>query len=177
MSGEGLEKKFAFRAMPAYRTDMAADTLHYEIQETKDDNHSLRLELVVEGTRVAHATADAAVLDSMNTELGLSREAVIKDLKHALLDALRSQHQIIKVSNIIEAPPQSLRFIGRFTHRLGNEITTGLVWYDVSTSETGPASLPAVVRNKMRFEVHRQLTEDGSNARALVDLALPKGDR
>ncbi len=44
-----------------------------------------------------------------------------------------------------------------------------MVWYDVPSSTTGPDNLAAVVRNKMRSDVHRLLTEASPNARGIVD--------
>ncbi|GAB4566965.1 MAG: hypothetical protein Tsb0020_19100 [Haliangiales bacterium] len=55
-------------------------------------------------------------------------------------------------------------------YRDRDHVDTGLVWYDVNTSDTGPDELPTIVRNKTRLEVHRKLTGNGSAARALVDI-------
>jgi hypothetical protein len=149
---------------------VTGDSLGYEIREGADPDGGLLLELVVEGTTVARARASAGVLADMDTVLGLSREAVAQQLRQALLETLRSQGQFVEVADVVEDTHRPLRFTGRFTHRLRDDVATGLVWYDVNTSMTGPEDLPAVVRNKMRFEVHRKLTGDGSAARALVDL-------
>lgn len=153
-----------------HRQQVADEALAYEIRESAGADRGLFLELIVEGMCVARASASGHMLADMEAERGLSRETVAQQLKKALLDALRFQGQFVEVVHIIEDPSQPLRFSGRYTHRVRGEVATGLVWYDVETSATGPADLPAVVRNKMRFEVHRKLTDDGSAARALVDL-------
>jgi hypothetical protein len=67
-------------------------------------------------------------------------------------------------------PVTRLKFVSRYTYRDFDDISVGVVWYDVRTSTTGPDDLPAVVRNKMRFEVHSKLTDQSPNARGMVDL-------
>lgn len=142
----------------------------YEIRELPSDSDGVRLALLVEGAVIATASAGGEVLHDMQAVLGLQRDAIVADLRAALLDVLRTQGQSVQVDSIVEEPGRPLRFSGRYTHRLRNDLRTGIVWYDVNTSVTGPEEVPAVVRNKMRFEVHRRLTEDGGAARALVDL-------
>jgi|GEM_PF-2261235 len=139
----------------------------YEIRDASNED-GLQFELLVEGTRVAIASASTAIVHDLETDLGFSRDEVIEQLKTSLKDALRSQQQSVEITDIQER--EGLRFVARFTHRLAGEIASGVVWYDVPASETGPDNLPAVVRNKMRFEVHRMLTSEGSPARALVEL-------
>jgi hypothetical protein len=125
------------------------------------------LELVVEGSILAHATASLTVLDDLRTELGCERDAVIAELRKSLRDVFKTQKQFVEISDMKEGPP--LRFAARFTYRLKDEISTGTVWYDVNSSTTGPDELSPVVRNEMRFEVLRRLTSEGTIARALVD--------
>ena len=149
---------------------MTRDSVGYEIRKGAAPDGGLLLELVIEGATLARAGANAAMLVDLDATLGLSRDAVAERLSDALREALRSQGQYVELTDIVEDAGRPLRFKGRFTHRLRDEIATGLVWYDVRSSTTGPEELPAVVRNKMRFEVHRKLTGEGSAARALVDL-------
>jgi hypothetical protein len=127
----------------------------------------LVLELVVEGSVLARATASSAVLDDLRTELGYDRNAVIAELRRSLRDVFKTQKQFVEISDMKEDPP--LRFTARFTYRLKDEISTGRVWYDVNSSTTGPDDLSPVVRNEMRFEVLRRLTREGTIARALVE--------
>jgi hypothetical protein len=154
----------------SYPYSVTVDSLGYEIREAADPYGGMLLELVVEGVAVARARASETALGELNAILGLTREDVAQHLRRALHGTLRSQGQSVEVADVVEDSHQPLRFFGRFTYRTRGDVSTGLVWYDVSTSNTGPEDLPAIVRNKMRFEVHRQLTEDGSAARALVDL-------
>ena len=149
---------------------IASRSVGYEIRESVMPENGVALQLVVEGSPVARATASGTVLSDMSALLGLERDAVVSDLRKSLVDLLKTQGQFVEIANLQEDRGQRLRFSARFTHRLRDEVSTGVVWYDVSTSTTGPNDVPAVVRNRMRFEVHRKLTGDGTAARALVDL-------
>src|SRR5512144_2473882 len=82
----------------------------------------------------------------------------------------KTQGQFVEISDVKEYPDCPLRLTGRFTHKLRGGISTGIVWYDVSSSTTGPDDVSPVVRNEMRFAVLRKLTGEGTVARALVDL-------
>jgi hypothetical protein len=149
---------------------MTTESVGYEIRDASTPDGDLVLDLVVEGAVLARATASATILEDMRSRLGLDRAAVVAELKEALVDALKTRGQSVVITDLREESGRPLRFSARFTYRLRNDITTGVVWYDVNTSQTGPDDLATVVRNKMRNEVHRHLTSDGSAARALVDL-------
>jgi hypothetical protein len=148
---------------------MTDTSLHFEIREVPDPEGGLRFELVVEGTRTARARASHDVLHDMHVMLGLRREEVANELREALRAVLTSQLEKVSVSEPTEDPDHPLKFRSRYTYRDFDDVSTGVVWYDVPAGTTGP-ELPAIVRNKMRHEVHRKLTRDGSEARALVDL-------
>lgn len=130
----------------------------------------MRLELCVEGKPIASAGAGQDMLDAMEHQLGMNRQDVAAALHHALEDLLKNQLDKVSVSEPIEDSSTPLRFRARYTYRDRDHVDTGLVWYDVNTSDTGPDELPTIVRNKMRLEVHRKLTGNGSAARALVDI-------
>ncbi len=147
--------------------------LHFEITDVEAGDAGLRLELRVEGQRIAVASAAAEVLDAMQASLSLSREDVTVELRGALRDHLSRKLAQVTLDPPQADPPGSLRFISRYLLRDGDTISTGVVWYDVETSETGPEALPAAVRNKLRHEVHRSLTKEGTHARAIIDLLQP----
>lgn len=149
---------------------MSGSSLGYEIKESSAEDGGLELELWVEGTRVARARASADVLHLIETTLGTSRVEVRADLEKRLQDVLKNQGQSVELTEPLESPEDSLRFVSRYVSRLHDELSTGIVWYEVKESATGPESLPDVVLNKMRQAVHRQLTEPHGAARALVDL-------
>jgi len=146
-------------------------TLPYEIREAPDPEGGVRLDLRVEGKRIATASAAYDVLEAMSHQLGLTREAVADDLRTSLLDLLKNQLDKVTVTEPREDPQRSLRFRSKYTYRDFDNVVSGLVWYDVQTSETGPYGVPAIARNKLRHEVHRLLTGDGSRAREIVDLS------
>jgi hypothetical protein len=149
---------------------MSSSSLGFEIRDLPMADGGLDLELWVEGSRVARARVSAEVLRKIEETLGTSREEVKVDLKQRLQDVIKIQGQFVELSEPIESPEDSLRFVSRFVWRLHDELSTGIVWYDVTESATGPESLSIVVRNKMRYEVHRKLTEPDGAARALVEL-------
>jgi bifunctional DNA-binding transcriptional regulator/antitoxin component of YhaV-PrlF toxin-antitoxin module len=144
--------------------------LPYEIRDVSDADGGVHLELYTAGKRVATARAQADVLAQMTASLGMSRDDVRGVLERALVDELK--HQLAKVEVAAPRPvsPDGLRFISPYVYREGDAISSGVVWYDVPSSSTGPDDLPAVVRNKMRFEVHRKLTENSPNALGIVEL-------
>jgi len=142
----------------------------YEIRDVADPQGGLILELLAEGQRVAAARAQADVLADMERQLGVGRAEVRAILASALVDQLKHQLAKVEVTPPQAEPPGGLRFVSRYTYRDFDDISVGLVWYDVPTSVTGPEGLPAVVRNKMRFEVHSKLTDRSPNARGIVDL-------
>lgn len=148
---------------------MTSSSLGYEVREVLADDGGLELELWVEESRVARARASVAQLHDIEQFLGKTRDEIRNDLEQRLQDVLKTQGQFVDLSEPVESPESSLRFISRFVWRLYDELSTGLVWYDIGESVTGPESLPAVVRNKMRHEVLRKLTEPGGTARALIE--------
>ncbi len=148
---------------------MSNPSVGYEIREAAAPDGGVVLELVVEGAVFARASASSADLDALKDVRGDQRDDVIATLRQALIDALKTQGQFVTISDPLEDPEQELRFSSRYIYRLRDNISTGVVWYNVTESTTGPESLPAVVRNKMRYAVHRKLTEPGSVARALVE--------
>ncbi len=149
---------------------MPQQDVQYEIRDIADPQGGLILELHAEGQRVACARARADVLEDMERHLDLKRDAVRGLLEAALVDHLKHHLAKVEVTPPQAEPPGSLRFISRYTYRDFDDVSVGVVWYDVSTSTTGPDDLPAVVRNKMRFEVHSKLTDQSPNARGMLDL-------
>lgn len=147
-----------------------AVSLPYEIRERADVEGGLWLELVVEGEVTGTARASADALESMRLQLGLDRHGVAGELSTALEKLLRNQLEKVTLSEPVEDPTRPLRFRASYAYRDHRNVEAGLVWYDVSSSETGPEELSAIVRNKMRLEVHRKLTGSGGAARALVEL-------
>ena len=70
---------------------MNETTLPYEIREVPDPEGGLRLELHVEGKRIATASAAADILDAVAHQLGLTRQGVADDLRTSLFDLLKNQ--------------------------------------------------------------------------------------
>lgn len=150
---------------------MSDDSLLYEIRERPDPEGGLVLELIVEGERIATARASHEVLLQMQETLGMERAAVDAELRTALREHLkRPLQKVLALSIPREVPPQSLRFISEYTYRDLDVLHAGVIWYDVPANATGPESVPEVVRNKMRSEVHKQLTAGTTKTRELIEL-------
>lgn len=136
-----------------------------EIREIPGDD--LVLVLVAEGQEAGRATVRGDVLEDMKTTLGSSRDQVAARLRDTLLDLHEGRLEKVRIEQVVEQPEGSLRFIGRYTSRDYRTVTHGVVWYDVTKSETGPSDASFLVRNKMRFEVHKKLVGDDPQAGAL----------
>lgn len=150
---------------------MNESTLPYEIREVPDPEGGLRLELHIEGKRISTASASADVLHALQETLGLTRDSVAADLRSSLVDLLKNQLEKVTLTPPQEDPQTPLRYRCKYTYRDFDDVYSGLVWYDVQASETGPEGVPAIARNKLRHEVHRLLTSDGSRAREIIDLS------
>jgi hypothetical protein len=127
----------------------------------------LRLALHVEGQRSATAGAPADVVIQMQAQLGVNREQIILELKSALESLRRNELDKAIVDRIREEPPGSRRFIASYIFRDFRSVTEGIVWYDLLNGTTGPDDVPAIVRNKLRYEVHLKLTAGDPGAEAL----------
>ena len=144
--------------------------VQYEIRETRDVSGGIALALHVEGEQVATARVDGDVLAQMEAQLGSNREEVRAILEEALVRNLKQQLAKVELTRPRAIPPEGLRFVSRYVIRHSAAISAGIVWYDVPSGSTGPEDLVAVVRNKMRFEVHRLLTEASPKAREIIEL-------
>jgi hypothetical protein len=145
--------------------------IQYDIREIPDPDGGLVVELRVEGDRVATARASADVLAQMAADFGTARDAMRTFLEETLVRNFKQQLGKVEVSQPKAIPAGGLRFVSRYVYRDFDTIYTGVVWYDVPSGTTGPDNLAAVVRNKMRSEVHGLLTESSPNARSIVDLS------
>lgn len=155
-------------------------SLTYEIRECGPDDDGtpavtpdkggIRLGLFLEGKRIATAGASQDVLDDMQHTLGLDRAQVTEQLRGSLQSYLTSQLDKVTVTELRPDPTKPLLFHARYTYRDDDVIDSGVVSYDVGESKTFDSQLPALIRNRMRQEVHRRLTTPGSAARALVDM-------
>jgi hypothetical protein len=143
---------------------MSRDT--YEIvDESSGDN--LRLVLRVEGQVVATAGARAEVVTQMHSQLGVTREGLLSELRSSLESLHRNELDKVTIEHLRERAPGSLYFMSSYLFRDFKNITPGVIWYDLPNGATGPDDAPALVRNKLRYEVHAKLTAGNPNAEAL----------
>jgi hypothetical protein len=131
------------------------------IVDVSDGSGGICLELRAEGETVATARAEPDTLDAMHEALGVTEEEIRTLLRERLAEYLRDGLERVTVSNLafFEDEDQRLKFLADYTYRHFDTVRTGLVWYDVTSGETGPDDLPTVVRNKMRAYVHDELSE------------------
>ncbi|XXY50716.1 hypothetical protein WME91_06185 [Sorangium sp. So ce269] len=122
----------------------------------------------VEGKPSATAGASSDVVAQMQAQLGMSTEEIRSELKRALESLYRNELEKVAIDRIREDPPNSRRFVASYVFRDFRDITRGIVWYDLPNGTTGPDEVPALVRNKLRYDVHARLTAGGSGAEALL---------
>jgi hypothetical protein len=152
-------------------------TLPYEIRDVHDTDGGLHFDLHVEGKRIATEAIAGDVLDDMCHLTGETRESVAEAMQRDLLAYLEHQLATATLTTPQEDSQRPLRFQSKYTYKWWDvdqkvdKVIRGYVWYDVENAETGPESVPAIVRNKLRHEVHRLLTIEGSQAREIVDLS------
>ena len=138
----------------------------YEIvDESKGDD--LRLVLRVEGEAAATAGAPSEVVTQMQAQLGMTREDVLAELGSALVSLHRNELDKVTVKRLQEHPVGSRYYMASYIFRDFRNITEGVIWYDLPNGTTGPNDVPALVRNKLRYEVHGLLTAGNASAEAL----------
>ncbi len=138
----------------------------YEIvDESKGDD--LRLVLWVKGEAAATAGAPSDVVTQMQAQLGMTREEILADLGRALESLHRNELDKVTVQRLQERTSGSRYFVASYIFRDFKDITEGIIWYDLPNGTTGPNDVPALVRNKLRYEVHGRLTAGNASAEAL----------
>ena len=145
-------------------------TIIFNIEERSNHDGSIELVLIINGKVVTKSYASADVVNDIRRLLGIDREQLVKDMSEALMGYLQGDRGAAYLSSPQKDPQESLRFISRYIYNAQDESQVGFVWYDVTSSETGPDEVPFHVKNELRKAVHRQMTEPGSKARAIVDM-------
>lgn len=126
-----------------------------EIRDISESEDQIRFGLFVENELFATAEVNEPVLTAMIQMLGKSRKEVAEDLIATLRDLFEKKLEKVQIRNLKET--DRLEFLAEYSYRTFDKIEHGYVEYNVRTGETGPDSVPTVVRNKMRSNVHNQL--------------------
>lgn len=157
---------------------MKPTVLSISINEVPTTDGSIRAEATMGGRRIIAAAAGPEVLNQMTQQMGMDRESIVAKLQTALTDFISNHLETVTISPPIESPEGSLYFTSFYTLylRSNDEIQSGIVWYDLPKSMTGPEDLPAIVKNKIRSEVHKSLTAPDSPARKLVEFHGDKAE-
>jgi len=145
-------------------------TINVHVEDRSPDDGSIYLALTMNGKTIEDARASADVVDDIRRVLGVERAQLVNDMFKALEGYLRGEQGEVYLSSPQKDPQYPLRYLSRYIYNAQDEAQVGLVWYDVTSSETGPEEVPAHVKNQLRTAVHRQMTEPGSKARAIVDM-------
>jgi hypothetical protein len=132
-------------------------TIAYDVQEVPDREGGLALNLVIEDRVAATARAARDALRDLEATFGMLREEVAEILRAALEDHMKRRLDKVRLARLRQLPGHDLRFAAVYVYRSADDILGGLAWYDVSAGEEGPDSVPDVVRNWLRSEVHRSL--------------------
>ncbi|AUX28649.1 MULTISPECIES: hypothetical protein [Sorangium] len=143
---------------------MSRDTYEIVDESSGDD---LRLVLRVEGEAAATASASSDAVTQMRDQLGMTREDVLAELRNALESLHRNQLDKVTIQRLREQTEGSRYFIASYISRDFNKVTEGIIWYDLPNGTTGPSDVPALVRNKLRYDVHGHLTAGNASAEAL----------
>ena len=138
----------------------------YEIVD-ESSGRDLRFVLMVEGEAAAAAGASAHVVSQMEASLGVTREDVVSDLKGALESFHSNELDKVTIGRLQERTPGSRYFVASYVFRDFRNITEGVIWYDLPNGTTGPSDVPSLVRNKLRYDAHRRLTDGNASAEAL----------
>lgn len=136
----------------------------------QDESHDgdVVLALLTEGRRVATARASRDVLAQMEGQLSVERAEVERDLRAALESLHANELAKVTISRLREDAAGSRRFVASFVYRDFRNVAEGVVWYSMRDGRTGPDDTPALVRNKLRYEVHTKLVGENQAATELL---------
>ena len=135
--------------------------LQYDFRQPADPEGGLVVELHAEGQRIAVASVSTRSLTDMKTLLGLEQDRVRTMLQDGLVEQLLREHQQVDLTSPEPIASSRDRFVSRYLVRAAGRLAVGVVWYDASSSTTGPTDAPVVVRSKMRLQVRRLLAVQG----------------
>lgn len=140
------------------------------VEDRSPHDGSIYLVLTINGRTVEEVRASADIVEDIRRVLGIKREQLVDDMSKEMISFIQQERGVVALSLPQEDPHHPLRFTARYIYNAQAEEQVGLVWYDVTSSETGPDDVPFHIRNELRTLVHRQMTEPGSKARAIVDM-------
>ena len=157
-----------------YRRLRSARSPFQRVRQLDDPEGGVRLELHAEGQRVASAGADADAVSDMDSLLGVDRRGLRSLLESALVERFELEQGMVDlgvprvVAQTDAASSDDRRLVSQYVRRGPESIAVGVVWYDPSSDTTGPDSVHAAVRSKMRTAARRQLAEKPRSAVQVV---------
>jgi hypothetical protein len=135
----------------------------FELREVVDAE-GITVELLVEGERLFSGRVRNVDLAEMFRMLRLAREDVVAQLGHELIARFEQERARVNLSPPVPASSaggegDGDRLVSRYVTDSGAGLEAGIAWYDISSHSVGPDHVPALVRSRMRDDVHRKLTE------------------
>jgi hypothetical protein len=144
----------------------------FELREVVDAE-GITMELLVEGERLFSGRVRHVDLAEMFRMLRLTREDVVAQLGRELVARFEQERARINLSPPVLASTaggegDGDRLVSRYVTDGGAGVEAGIAWYDISSRSIGPDHVPALVRSRMRDDVHRKLTEIRPSALRVV---------
>ncbi len=131
----------------------AADRL-FDFRVINGPDGAMDVELHAEGETVATARVRNEALADMQSLLGSTRAEVQAHVEAALTHRFEQDWADVALTTPVLVAG---RLVSRYVHRGVAPLQVGLIWYDVSSRELGPAYVPAVARSRMRHVVQQVL--------------------
>lgn len=136
----------------------------FELREVVEAE-GITVELVVEGERLFLGHVRHVDLAEMSRMLRLAREEVVAQLGRELVTRFEQARARVVLSPPVPAGDgDGDRLVSRYVTDAGASVEAGIAWYDTASRSVGPAHVPALVRSRMRDDVHRKLTETRPSA-------------
>jgi len=135
----------------------------FELREVVDAE-GITVELLAEGERLFSGRVRHVDLAEMLRMLRLAREDVVAQLGRELVAQFEQARARVNLSPPVLASTaggegDGDRLVSRYVTDGGAGVEAGIAWYDISSRSVGPDHVPALVRSRMRDDVHRKLTE------------------
>ncbi len=161
--------------MPREQDPQRAPDRLFQLREVVDAE-GITVELLVEGERLFSGRVRHVDLAEMFRMLRLTREDVVAQLGRELVARFEQERARINLSPPVLASTaggegDGDRLVSRYVTDGGAGVEAGIAWYDISSRSVGPDHVPALVRSRMRDDVHRKLTQTRPSVlRVLLDV-------
>lgn len=129
------------------------------------------IELVMSGQTLLSAEVDWRDLELLESLMGWGAEDVQGMVEASLRLHRSGEAPDVHLSSPRPLGPDHSRFVSFYVEGVTGRLRAGVVWYDTTTTQTGPTEVATPVRREMRLSVNRCLAGSRANE-ALVDKLL-----